>query len=221
VIYRGDVLKVEREGIRGLFYRSDRVETDISMNGNPPVGDEAEARRGMPQLDPLVEMGPAVKWFLYRGRRLSSLYVELAARGAIAIDPHDLGLRYEGERAGVSLETGRYRWRAGSPWSAGGRVGVDFADRKYHRYVYDVTPAEALPDRPAFRSDAGYGGCSMSGFVVRRLTPDVTASIYGRWEYLGGAAYEDSPLVRTKENYVVGAAVVWKLAESKTTVRVR
>ena len=70
LIYRGEVVQVEREGVRGLFYRGDRIETDISMGGNPPVKKNAKARQGMPELDPLLEMGPAVRGILYRGQRL-------------------------------------------------------------------------------------------------------------------------------------------------------
>lgn len=220
-VYRGDIVQADREGVRGLFYRGRWVETDLSFNGNPPVSDDARAREGMPDLDPLVEAGPAVRVVLYRGKRLSFLHVEWVARGVASIDPGDLGTRYEGSRTAVSLGAGSFAPQPGGPWLVGGRTGIDFADREYHRYFYDVTEEQALPDRPAFQSSGGYGGGYISGFVLRRLTEHLSAAAYARWDHIDGAAYEDSPLVKTKDNYVVGAAVTWKLAESKNRVGAR
>lgn len=214
VIYRGDILKMDREGIRGLFYRNERIETDVSFGGNPPVTDGAEVRRGMPDLDPVLEAGPALKVFFHRGKRLSSLYIETALRAVMAISPDDLSVRHAGDRLNVSLVAGRYTPSPDSDWSMGGRLGADFGDAKYHGYFYDVTEDQATPDRPAYRSSGGYGGCHAAGYLVRRLSPRVTASVYARWENLDGAVYDDSPLVRTRNNFVLGAAVMWKIKES-------
>lgn len=221
VIYRGKVVQMSREGVRGLFYRSKRLETDVSINGNPPVYGGNEARHGMPDLDPLLELGPAVRGFLYRGRRLSSLYVEAAVRGVSAVDVKDFAVRDEGLRSVVSLVASRYSPRPGSPWSVGGSAGVEFSSRRYNAYFYDVSEDQALADRPAFRSEAGYGGFNVSGYVSRALRPGLSLSAYMRWDNLDGAVYEDSPLVKTRDNIVIGAAVVWKLAESALRVEGR
>jgi outer membrane protein len=221
VIYRGRIVQVDREGVRGLFYRGKWIETDISMGGNPPVSDGAEARRGMADLNPLIEAGPAVRGFLYRGEKLSSLYLELAGRGVASIDVSDVQVQYEGQRASLSLVVGSYRFGRGSTWILGGRTGVDFSDHSYNSYFYDVSESEAIPGREAYTSDGGYGGWTLSGFILRRIRPGLSASVYARWDNIDGAVYEDSPLVKTENNYVMGAAVMWKIAESKTKVGFR
>jgi outer membrane scaffolding protein for murein synthesis (MipA/OmpV family) len=109
----------------------------------------------------------------------------------------------------------------GSKWILGGRTGVDFADSSFHSYYYDVTEAEAAPGREAYRSHGGYGGWSVSGFILRRVRPGFSVSAYARWENLDGAVYEDSPLVKTENNYVIGTAIVWKMTESKNKVSFR
>ena len=218
LIYRGEVVQVEREGVRGLFYRGDRIETDISMGGNPPVKKNAKARQGMPELDPLLEMGPAVRGILYRGQRLKSLRIEVAARAVISVDRSDLGTAHEGNRLILSLVAPRYVPRAGSPWSAGCRGGVDFADSDYHSYFYDVTEDQALPDRPAYHSGGGYSGCYAAAFVTREVTERLSVSLYGQWNNVDGAVYDDSPLVKDRNNYIAGVAVVWTLAESEQHV---
>lgn len=218
LIYRGEVVQVEREGVRGLFYRGDRIETDISMGGNPPVKKNAKARQGMPELDPLLEMGPAVRGILYRGKRLTSLRVEAAARAVISVDRSDLGTAHEGNRLILSLVAPRYVPRVGSPWSAGCRGGVDFADSDYHSYFYDVPEDQAQPDRPAYHSGGGYSGCYAAGFVTREMTPRLSVSLYAQWNNVDGAVYADSPLVKARNTYIAGVAVVWTLAESEQHV---
>src|SRR6185295_3751010 len=37
VVYRGDVLRFDREGLRGLLLESDRIQFDISANASIPV----------------------------------------------------------------------------------------------------------------------------------------------------------------------------------------
>lgn len=64
LIYRGDILRVDRHRVRGMLYESDVAELDISVNGSVPVTNNG-ARQGMPDLDPTLEIGPAVNVRLY------------------------------------------------------------------------------------------------------------------------------------------------------------
>ena len=57
VAYRGDRFRVDREGIRGLLFESDRVEFDLSLFATPPVkSNDNTARAGMNDLDPTIEI---------------------------------------------------------------------------------------------------------------------------------------------------------------------
>ncbi len=221
VIYRGDIIQVEREGVRGFFHKGPLIETDFSMSGNPPVRDGDGARKGMPELDPLLEAGPAVRLFLYRGSRVSSVYLEAAVRGVVSFDLDTLSPGYEGTRGGIGLVLASYTVRPRSPWRMGFRVDLDWSDAEYNGYFYDVDKPYVLPDRPPYDADGGYGGWSVSGWLTRKLTDDLSLSVYGKMMNCEGAAYEDSPLVKTRNNFVVGSAMIWKLAESKTRVRMR
>jgi len=218
LVYRGELLQANREGVRGIFYKGERVETDLSMSGNPPVGRNNDARRGMPELNPLVEAGPALKLYLHRTQPSSSLYVEAAVRGVFSVNTADLHPGYEGYRGELSLNMIDYQPGPGSPWYFGSVASADWADRRYNRYFYDVTAEQALPDRPEFRSAGGFGGFSWSGYVSYEFSKRFSWGAYARWDSLDGAVYEDSPLVRTRNNYVVGTAVIWTLSESKRRV---
>src|ERR1043165_1683396 len=66
-VYRGESVRVDRQGLRGIFFESDRVELDFSLSGTPPVDSSRnQARQGMPDLDPTLEIGPLVKATLWR-----------------------------------------------------------------------------------------------------------------------------------------------------------
>lgn len=59
LVYRGDMLKADREGIRARLFGAERVELDVSLSGSVPVNSERNrARAGMPDLHPTAEVGP-------------------------------------------------------------------------------------------------------------------------------------------------------------------
>ena len=54
LIYRGDVLKVDRRAVRGVFFKSERLEVDTSFSGSPPVRSGRNGARPMGQSDPAL-----------------------------------------------------------------------------------------------------------------------------------------------------------------------
>ena len=56
IIYRGDILRVDRERISGRIFKTDRLLLDISLYGSVPVDSSRNsARSGMPDLDPTLK----------------------------------------------------------------------------------------------------------------------------------------------------------------------
>jgi hypothetical protein len=85
-VYRGERFKIDRDGIRGLFFESDRVELDVSANASIPVkSTENQARQGMPDLDPTFQIGPTVNFTLHRDPD-RKLQIRLPVRGVVATD---------------------------------------------------------------------------------------------------------------------------------------
>ena len=75
ITYRGDFLKVDREGIRSELFKSDRIRLDISLAGNIPVPEtDDSARAGMPSLDPLGEIGPELEFNLWKNQTADSSF---------------------------------------------------------------------------------------------------------------------------------------------------
>ena len=66
-VYRGEFLKADRNGVRGRFFDSDRVELNVTMNASAPVDSKDNpTRQGMPDLKPTVEIGPSLDLTLWR-----------------------------------------------------------------------------------------------------------------------------------------------------------
>ena len=216
VIYRGKRLRLSRHGLRGRLLWSEHFETALSVYGNPPVDDDNRARRGMPELDPIVEFGPLAKWYFTAKDAPDLLYLNAVARAVWAIEIHDdFGVDYVGVHGGIHL---RYRNRTffeKTKWQFGLNAGIDISDRGYNGYFYDVAREYVTDDRPAFHSRGGYSGFWTSATVTKRLSPRFSVGSFVRWEGLWGAVTEESQLVKRDNQFVGGAALVWHIAKSK------
>ena len=77
------------------------------------------------------------------------------------------------------------------------------------RYFYEVEPAQATPERPAYRARAGYLGTELNLLLTRRESASLTWFATARGMALHGAANAASPLLRAKTTLSIGAGVLW------------
>ncbi len=220
IVYRGDILKADRKGIRGIFYKSEHFESKISLYGNPPVDEDNKAREGMPELDTMIEAGPAFDWFFNERNSLNTLYIKLAARGAYSLDfDGGMNTRYEGLHGNLNLiywNTGFFQKQRVRFGFSG---GIIFADKDFNSYFYDVPEKYVLPERNYYKSDSGYSGFTLISKMGKTITNRISIGSYLRWDNFDKAAFEDSPLVKNKNNFLIGVVLVWKFAESKIIVK--
>lgn len=214
-IYRGKIFRANREGVKSVLWETDRLETGVSLSGNPPVDGGDEARRNMPGLGAIAEIGPMLKCSLLDPRNPNPLYAMAAVRAAFSVDPHDFDSAHEGYRGELKLVYRNRTWLEKWHTAFGLNASVDFADRDFHRYFYEVEPRHAANDRPAYSPDGGYSGFSLSANATHKLNRNLTLGVYYRWDNLAGTAYEDSPLVKTENNHVVGLALIWNVHRSE------
>ena len=65
VTYRGDILNIDREKISGIFFKTRRLQLEMSFHGAVPVdSSKNKARQGMPDLNPTFEIGPSFEVML-------------------------------------------------------------------------------------------------------------------------------------------------------------
>jgi len=221
-VYRGEVFKADREGIRARLFDSDRVELDVSVNGSVPVrSDRNRARNGMPDLNPSLEIGPVLNITVWRSEKLpghaqpkAKLDVRLPVRSALTYQngqPRDIGwITTPHINLDLKLPTGTGK----EPWNLGMLLGVLASTQRHHAYFYDVAPEYATPARNAYRTPGGYGGWQAIVAISRRS---------GQWWLGGFAKYDDvsdarfvhSPLITAHQHWSMGIALSYIFAQSR------
>lgn len=216
-IYRGDYLRVDRRGIRSEIFETARASLNISANLGPPAdSDENEARVGMSDLSPTVEIGPSLNVRLHENLARDRLWsLRLPVRAAIATDlshAEYIGVVFLPH---VALDVRNLGPSGG--WNLGLSAGPIFASHAYHDYFYAVPPEFATPTRPAFDARGGYSGMS-AGLTISKRYPKYWMGGFVRYDNLNGAVFDDSPLVRTEHSFMAGIAVSRIFAQSKRRV---
>ena len=216
-VFRGEKIRADRQGLRGLLFDTDRVALDVSANGSLPVNSQRNrARAGMADLDPTFELGPSLNLRLAgTDRAPATLDLRLPLRAVMATDASHL--RHVGWVFQPQLAL---TWKPafGQPgWQLGAAAGPVFGDRRLHRYFYGVGPADATPSRPVTHPGEGYAGMQFTTTISRRYGR-AWFGAFVRYDTLDGAVFANSPLVRTHSNFTAGCGLAWVLAESSRRV---
>jgi outer membrane scaffolding protein for murein synthesis (MipA/OmpV family) len=217
VQYRGKFLQVDRDRVRGLLFRHDRLEMDISVNGAVPVNSsDSQSRRGMPDLAPLLEAGPSLNYHLYYDeRRHTNVDLRLPVRAVFAVNTNRFDSQGWLAQPQVDLN-----WRTVIPgWRLSLQGSMFFGDRAYHGYYYDVDSQYATAERSAYRAAGGYGGKQLLMALSQRRG-DVWMGGFVKWDDLSGAVFAGSPLVQRGQSFAAGFMVAWVFAKSERMVEV-
>jgi MipA family protein len=209
LIYRGELLRADREtaGIRAL--KTDTFELDVGLAGSFGAGSGAlDARRGMRELGTLVELGPRLKWRLGATPDGGRLTAEFPLRAVF-----DLSDR--GAYRGVSFEPRLTYARQSGPWRYGASAGAIVADTRLAQTFYQVNPAEAIAGRPAYTAESGLVAWRLGGSFSRSLSRDWSLFGFARLDSVAGAANESSPLVRRTTGASVGLGVSYTWLRSQ------
>jgi outer membrane protein len=217
LIYRGDILRVDRERISGRIFQTDSVLLDVSFFGNVPVNSSKnDARRGMPDLDPIFEIGPSLSITLLENRH-DPYKLSLALPLRAVFSTNFSSLHHEGWVFNPRLVFEKPDLIPKSGLNLGISAGPMFADSAYHYYFYSVEPAYATASRPSYAAGGGYGGSTLSIGLNKKFGALVFNFFVGM-DFLQGAVMEDSPLVKNKTSVMSGFTVSWVFLKSETLV---
>lgn len=222
-VYRGRFLQADEEGIKGVLGQSSRFRIDLSFYGNVPVSGDNDARAGMDDLDPILELGPMLRFKPWHSPvRRQSLIFDVPVRAAIAVGS---GVEYVGFGVTPRLSYRRaLDFGRNSPLGSGWKWSISgealWGSTGLHRYYYQVDPVDATDARPVYAAEAGFGGTRWRSSLYRR-DPNKLISLYAVYDNVSGAVFEDSPLVRQRGGFTVGFVVTWFLLQSKQRVEVR
>lgn len=214
-VYRGQFLRADREGVRGLLMQRQTFEFDVSVNATAPARSGRDsARNGMPDLDPTLELGPALQWHAWEsGDGRLRLAARLPVRATFAIG--DAG--FIGWFAAPSLNLDLAGSGLVSNWNFGVLAGPLFADRRYHEYFHGVAAQFVTPQRSYYAASGGYSGSQLLVSATRRF-PHFWIGGYARHDWLDGAVFANSPLTRRDSSWSAGLAIAWIVAQSSRNV---
>lgn len=215
-VYRGDFFKADRNGIRGVLLADDRIDLNVSLGASLPVSSSSDtARAGMPNLSPVLELGPSLYFTAWRSpARDAKLDLRFPLRGAVTVasNPRFIGGQFFPH---VNLDVRDPFGQAG--WNLGLLGGPVYTDARYNRYYYEVAPQYATATRPAYEARGGYGGLQFIAALSKRF-PSFWVGGFARYDTLRGAVFESSPLVTSKRYVAGGIGISWIIGESRERV---
>ena len=217
-VYNGEVLQINRERVRGLIFRKDSIEMDISVNGSVPArSSDSTARFGMPDLDATLEIGPSLNYhFYYSEDKKTNFDLRLPLRSVTATDFsrfQNAGWLFQPQ---LNLDI---RDIGNSGWNLGLLGSLIYSDQRYNRYFYDVPAQYATLSRPEYTASGGYSGMQFIAALSKRHD-GYWAGGFVKWDDLNNAVFADSPLIGSKQYFTVGFAVTWVLNKSDKMVEV-
>jgi len=218
-VYRGEFLKADRHGLRGIFFRTDRLDLNLSVGASLPVdSSKNRAREGMPDLKPSIELGPTLDVTLWRALdRRAKLDLRLPVRGAVTVESSP---RFIGGQFFPHLNVDVHDPLGFGGWNLGVLAGPVFTDGRYNRHFYEVRAEHAAAGRPAYSPPGGgYAGVQFLMALSKRF-PKYWVGGFARYDMLRGAEFEDSPLVTSKRYFAAGIGISWILGQSSRRVPV-
>ncbi|WP_317931605.1 MipA/OmpV family protein [Halioxenophilus sp. WMMB6] len=214
-IYRGKILRADSRGVRAEVLEEDRYKLDISFDFHFAVdSDDVDLRRGMNDIDNQLQTGPSLEINLFQDER-NRWQLKLPVRFGIGISGE--GMSDHGISFAPQL---RYRYRLpveSAPWYAYIGAGPKFGNDQSNDVYYGVATPYATAERPAYEAEAGYAGYRVS-LSLRSWNPDRLWVLFARYDNIGGAVFNDSPLVETDDNWSVGILYSHIIYRSKRKV---
>jgi MipA family protein len=215
-VYRGDIFKSDRDGVRAQFFDHKYAELNMSINATIPVASsDNRARSGMSNLRSTVEVGPSLDLHAWRSaddKLKLDIVLPLRIPTTVASPPEVIGWDFAPR---LNLDVHSIAGHDG--WNFGVGVGPVFAARKYNQYFYSVAEQYATPERPVYDARGGYSGMQFISALSKRF-PKYWVGAYIRYDSLQGAVFDDSPLVRQKYYLAGGVGIAWMISQSKRTV---
>lgn len=207
-IYRGERLRMfdEKGGVRGRLLNNERLEMDLSISGSLPADSEDnDARRGMPDIDYLLEVGPRLDITLNNPQSPRKLSLQVPLRMMVSTD--FTRVDYQGVLVSPDLV-----WSDPQLWGSsvqfGASLGVTFATEDFMDYFYQVEPDFSTALRPAFDASGGYLGSRIKVSLSKSLGKETRVLGVVTTNYYGGCANDGSPLFGDDFNVGVGLAIV-------------
>jgi len=205
LIYRGDFVKADRHGIRGELLANDRIEFNLSgetaLNGG---SDDNSLRQGMPALESAFELGPSINIDILGEGFRNGWQLRLPLRAVVTAG--DSGVHYRGYNINPKLTYTDSN--IVNNWRARVNFGLLYGSNGYHDYYYSVDEEFANEVRPRYEADGGFSGYYFKASLSKRERK-LWYGVSLRYDNLSDTAFENSPLVETRNYFAVSFIFAW------------
>ena len=216
LVYRGEVLRADRNGVGARLLHTDRAEFDIGFAASLPASsNDVDLRRGMPDLGTLIEFGPRVKIKLAEPAPDQRVTFELPLRAVLEFNA---GVRQVGYVLEPKLA---YEWQQRRDWRLRSAFSLMWGDAQLNRYFYEVPGAYATATRPAYEAQAGLIGSRIGLDGIKRLGPDLNLFAFARFDWHDAASNRTSPLFAQNQGSSFGLALSWTIGRSEARADTR
>lgn len=207
VVYRGKIIRSDREGIRGNFLRTEQYEFTFSASASiTPDADKNKLRDGMPELGSTLELGPSFNINLTGTDFSQGWHLQIPWRAVFALGADES--RYIGS---IFQPQFVYRNKL-SDWTFIYRAGATFASDDYHDYYYNVESEHITATRTYVNADGGYSGWNNQMAFSRSFNHNgikTRIALFIRYDNISGTDFNPSSLVVTDHSYRGGLAFIW------------
>ncbi len=216
-IYRGEFIRSDSKGLlRGRLVHSQDFELDVSLGGSLDAdSDENDARRGMPDLDYMAELGPRLQWTFVRAARWAKFELELPIRAIFSTDFSSVEHRGFLVEPQLAYQHDNFL-DSGTKFKLG--LSAVLADEDLQDYFYQVDAPFATAARRTYDGQGGYLGSKVRLLVQHPFGKHLKLFLAGDINSYHGAANVDSPLYREELTYGAGVGLIWSFFQSELTV---
>ena len=212
IIYRGEVFKVDRQGLRSRLLETMRMTVDLDFGFGLPVKKGNKAREGMPPLYLTGQVGPQLNWYWLTDEHMEAV-VHLPVRGALNVRGDYIGWLIE-----PSMHVEFEDFGPGEAFSSKTEIGLLYASQRYNDTYYGVAPQYATATRPAYQARQGLHSIYLSTNLNYEVYDGFWTGVFLRLRDLSQGVVADSPLVKSKYYTSVGIGFIWRLGQSDDTV---
>jgi MipA family protein len=212
-LYRGKTLRRDREeGTRATIFKNLNLTMDLSFSGSFPTNaTKNNARKGMPDMDWLGEIGPRLQW-IYKLKPEIQLRISLPIRSVFTTDfsyTRAVGLNFNpsiGLRINNCLQE-KYLcfFSIDSSWVSGG----------VSDFFYNVQAPYVNEDRPRFNASSGYLSTKIFTGIAARIEKNLSLFTGMGFNSYHQAKNIKSPLYKKDHAYSIFFGLSWFFYQSK------
>ncbi|MCB9094368.1 MAG: MipA/OmpV family protein [Halobacteriovoraceae bacterium] len=216
-VYRGKKIRADEDGgLRGRFFSSERFEINTSFGFNlPGSSEDIAARRGMEDLDPIIEVGPGIIYHIIpRSKAKSfSLSLNIGLRAAVSSD-----FQHTQQRGAVFSPLLFSWYQITDHLTLFNGLSGTWASQQFHAFFYDVEEKYSTSNRAQYKSESGLFSSSFSNFFIYNLKSQWSFVLGFVFENFKDAANRNSPLLERENTFstIVGFNYWFYQSEEKT-----